>query len=76
MWSEFMFLRRCGWVGKKRVALVAEAVDCCVVWIRFEFMGRLGVSLGPAGFESGSGNQSKPHSNIILRIKTPTTQAT
>jgi hypothetical protein len=29
------------------------------------------VSLGPVGFESGSGNQSKPHSNIILRIKTP-----
>ena len=63
-------------MGKKRVALVAEAVDCCVVWIRFEFMGRLGVSLGPVVFESGSGNQSKPHSNIILRIKTPTTQAT
>ena len=56
-------------MGKKRVALVAEAVDCCVVWIRFEFMGRLGASLGPVGFESGSGNQSKPHSDIILRIR-------
>jgi hypothetical protein len=29
------------------------AVDCCVVWIRFEFMGRLGVRLGPVGFEVG-----------------------
>ena len=63
-------------VVTRRVALVAEAVDCCVVWIRFEFVGCTGGSHLPSGIRSGSGNQTEPHSNIIQRIKTPTTQAT
>ena len=55
---------------KKRSALVA-AVDCCVVWIRFEFVGCTGGSYLPSGIRSGSGNQTEPHSNIFQRIKTP-----